>query len=430
MNDYRAYVENDYNSLYHYGIRGQKWGIRRYQNPDGSLTPEGRARYLNPDGSLNERGRKELGSRYLKDRRYAGRIAGGALGTAAAAKYAYERSQAVKTSTKFMNEMDKIRQMHPEKKVLTSGTFAKADGNSISKVLKVAKNKEEADMLTKAGYYLGRHNGKDVYMKDIVANMGKDVTDKKIPIHDVLASNTKTIYNDAKKVEGLKKQGYHLVSNKDFKYETFKNPIAETKIADAIKKVDNRSKKIATAVLAAGIGATAIGLYLHHRGVQKRKEEVERMLMGSDKSDSSTTKRTKDDWKNMSDKEFRQKYGVSKDKYAKRVAKYRDPYEKAPLARLGRFLSGNKTGNSQRGFAGDPPSLKDIRIQQNKQGRVPTIKETVERQNSFGRAPSIIPNFVTDNFSKAESMALSRGSDYYVAYDPNLGGYIVRRRGR
>lgn len=30
--------------LQHYGILGQKWGIRRYQNPDGSLTAKGRAR--------------------------------------------------------------------------------------------------------------------------------------------------------------------------------------------------------------------------------------------------------------------------------------------------------------------------------------------------------------------------------------------------
>lgn len=33
------------NELYHHGIKGQKWGVRRFQNEDGSLTPEGRKRY-------------------------------------------------------------------------------------------------------------------------------------------------------------------------------------------------------------------------------------------------------------------------------------------------------------------------------------------------------------------------------------------------
>lgn len=33
------------NELYHHGIKGQKWGERRYQNSDGSLTPEGRVHY-------------------------------------------------------------------------------------------------------------------------------------------------------------------------------------------------------------------------------------------------------------------------------------------------------------------------------------------------------------------------------------------------
>ena len=31
--------------LVHHGIKGQKWGRRRYQNNDGSLTPAGRERY-------------------------------------------------------------------------------------------------------------------------------------------------------------------------------------------------------------------------------------------------------------------------------------------------------------------------------------------------------------------------------------------------
>lgn len=35
----------DQNELMHHGIRGQKWGVRRYQNADGSLTSAGKKKY-------------------------------------------------------------------------------------------------------------------------------------------------------------------------------------------------------------------------------------------------------------------------------------------------------------------------------------------------------------------------------------------------
>ena len=35
--------------LVHHGIEGQKWGVRRFQNEDGSLTPAGRERYASKE---------------------------------------------------------------------------------------------------------------------------------------------------------------------------------------------------------------------------------------------------------------------------------------------------------------------------------------------------------------------------------------------
>ncbi|MBR3117740.1 MAG: hypothetical protein IKF29_00720 [Oceanobacillus sp.] len=39
---YVYYKDSD---ISHHGIKGQRWGVRRFQNPDGSLTAAGQKRY-------------------------------------------------------------------------------------------------------------------------------------------------------------------------------------------------------------------------------------------------------------------------------------------------------------------------------------------------------------------------------------------------
>ena len=52
-NRFKKYVPES-GELAHHGILGQKWGVRRYQNPDGSLTPAGmkrRAQQIDKDNA-------------------------------------------------------------------------------------------------------------------------------------------------------------------------------------------------------------------------------------------------------------------------------------------------------------------------------------------------------------------------------------------
>lgn len=40
--------------IVHSGIRGMRWGVRRYQNPDGTLTPAGKKRYAKDLAKVRE----------------------------------------------------------------------------------------------------------------------------------------------------------------------------------------------------------------------------------------------------------------------------------------------------------------------------------------------------------------------------------------
>ena len=48
------------NELYHHGVKGQKWGIRRYQNSDGSLTDAGKKRVAKLNAKIDKADKKAI----------------------------------------------------------------------------------------------------------------------------------------------------------------------------------------------------------------------------------------------------------------------------------------------------------------------------------------------------------------------------------
>lgn len=67
-NRFKKYIPKS--ELAHHGILGQKWGVRRYQNPDGSLTPAGRRHLERADKKWVKKNEKKFyNETYAKSRR-------------------------------------------------------------------------------------------------------------------------------------------------------------------------------------------------------------------------------------------------------------------------------------------------------------------------------------------------------------------------
>ena len=53
--------------LKHHGVKGQRWGVRRFQNKDGSLTPAGKKHQAGTDGDAKKEKPKKEKPKKIKD---------------------------------------------------------------------------------------------------------------------------------------------------------------------------------------------------------------------------------------------------------------------------------------------------------------------------------------------------------------------------
>lgn len=100
-------MNNDY--LSHHGVKGQKWGVRRYQNPDGSLTKAGEKRYSQLDNQA-----KPYDSEYQKH-----------MNNYKSSKAMYEDIVKNGKNSKYAKEIFEEEIENPDEEMTFDGTSAK-----------------------------------------------------------------------------------------------------------------------------------------------------------------------------------------------------------------------------------------------------------------------------------------------------------------
>lgn len=136
-------------------------------------------------------------------------------------------------------------------------------------------------------------------------------------------------------------------------------------------------------------------------------------------SDSAVTKRVKNDYNKMSDKEFMRKYQTTKKTYAKRVEKYGDPYMNSPMAKYGKKQADKKKMSAdEKERASRKNDLKNRRTMSDAdlKKKIERLKMEKEFKNLTNEDIRPGKTFVNDVMSSAGKKALTIAAAGAMAY--------------
>ena len=133
MSKYIITIDKNRSELSHAGVKGMRWGIRRYQNEDGSLTDLGRKRYSSAKRDVMDKARSDAYDKAVKT--HLVKNPGDVAGAKAAGRQA---SKAATATTKV--DQDKLLNDMVKKDLDSTNTVLRETGNASRTAANAVKN--------------------------------------------------------------------------------------------------------------------------------------------------------------------------------------------------------------------------------------------------------------------------------------------------